>query len=119
MTTATTAISTSGLSKSFGRTRALDGLGALDHDRDDGVGVEVVDDLIGGEVPVCGGRRRHVNGPPSPGWEAAGVDHLLRLLSEDLAGIEGVRKTETFMYLRLLKEAYTWSVAPEAAADTG
>ena len=46
-------------------------------------------------------------------------DHLLRLLSEDLAGIEGVRETETFMYLRLLKEAYTWSVAPEAAADTG
>jgi Lrp/AsnC family transcriptional regulator for asnA, asnC and gidA len=45
-------------------------------------------------------------------------DHLLRLL-EDLAGIEGVRATQTFMYLRLLKEAYTWSVAPEPAADTG
>ena len=45
-------------------------------------------------------------------------DHLLRLL-EDLAGIDGVRTTETFMYLRLLKEAYTWSVAPEAAADAG
>jgi Lrp/AsnC family transcriptional regulator for asnA, asnC and gidA len=44
-------------------------------------------------------------------------DHLLRLLSDDLAGIEGVRDTETFMYLRLLKEAYTWSVAPEAEAD--
>ena len=46
-------------------------------------------------------------------------DHLLRLLSEDLAGIEGVRETETFMYLRLLKEAYTWSVVPEAPADAG
>jgi Lrp/AsnC family transcriptional regulator, regulator for asnA, asnC and gidA len=50
-------------------------------------------------------------------------DHLLRLLSEDLAGIEGVRETETFMYLRLLKEAYTWSVAPAdgapAEADAG
>jgi Lrp/AsnC family transcriptional regulator, regulator for asnA, asnC and gidA len=50
-------------------------------------------------------------------------DHLLRLLSEDLAAIDGVRATETFMYLRLLKEAYTWSVAPsvapEAPADTG
>jgi Lrp/AsnC family transcriptional regulator for asnA, asnC and gidA len=45
-------------------------------------------------------------------------DHLLRLLSEDLAGIEGVRETETFMYLRLLKEAYTWSVT-EPAADAG
>jgi hypothetical protein len=30
-----------------------------------------------------------------------------------------VRRTETFMYLRLLKEAYTWSVAPEVSADTG
>jgi Lrp/AsnC family transcriptional regulator for asnA, asnC and gidA len=38
-------------------------------------------------------------------------DHLLRLLSEDLAGIDGVRQTQTFMYLRLLKEAYTWSLA--------
>jgi Lrp/AsnC family transcriptional regulator for asnA, asnC and gidA len=48
-------------------------------------------------------------------------DHLLRLLSDDLAAIEGVRRTEAFMYLRLLKEAYTWSVAPAAApeADTG
>jgi Lrp/AsnC family transcriptional regulator for asnA, asnC and gidA len=46
-------------------------------------------------------------------------DHLLRLLSEDLAGIEGLRATETFMYLRLLKEAYTWSVAPGASADAG
>jgi Lrp/AsnC family transcriptional regulator, regulator for asnA, asnC and gidA len=44
-------------------------------------------------------------------------DHLLRLLSDDLADIEGVRDTETFMYLRLLKEAYTWSVAPEAEAE--
>jgi Lrp/AsnC family transcriptional regulator for asnA, asnC and gidA len=46
------------------------------------------------------------------------TDHLLRLLSEDLAGIEGVRQTQTFMYLRLLKEAYTWSLAP-ASADGG
>jgi Lrp/AsnC family transcriptional regulator for asnA, asnC and gidA len=46
-------------------------------------------------------------------------DHLLRLLSDDLDGIEGVRDTETFVYLRLLKEAYTWSVNPEAAADAG
>jgi Lrp/AsnC family transcriptional regulator, regulator for asnA, asnC and gidA len=38
-------------------------------------------------------------------------DHLLRLLSEDLAAIDGVRETQTFMYLRLLKEAYTWSLA--------
>ena len=46
-------------------------------------------------------------------------DHLLRLLSEDLAGIEGVRETETFMYLRLVKEAYTWSLTPAASADAG
>ena len=42
-------------------------------------------------------------------------DHLLRLLSEDLAGIDGVRQTQTFMYLRLLKEAYTWSLADGSA----
>jgi len=43
-------------------------------------------------------------------------DHLLRLLSEDLARIDGVRETQTFMYLRLLKEAYTWSLADGSAA---
>ena len=42
-------------------------------------------------------------------------DHLLRLLSEDLARIDGVRETQTFMYLRLLKEAYTWSLADGSA----
>ena len=41
-------------------------------------------------------------------------DHLLRLLSEDLAGIEGVRATDTFVYLKLVKEAYTWSLAENA-----
>jgi Lrp/AsnC family transcriptional regulator, regulator for asnA, asnC and gidA len=46
-------------------------------------------------------------------------DHLLRLLSEDLAAIDGVRASETFVYLRLLKEAYTWPVAPEASAHAG
>jgi Lrp/AsnC family transcriptional regulator for asnA, asnC and gidA len=44
-------------------------------------------------------------------------DHLLRLLSEDLAGIDGVRHTQTFMYLRLLKEAYTWSLADGSATS--
>jgi Lrp/AsnC family transcriptional regulator, regulator for asnA, asnC and gidA len=43
-------------------------------------------------------------------------DHLLRLLSEDLARIDGVRQTQTFMYLRLLKEAYTWSLTDGSAA---
>jgi Lrp/AsnC family transcriptional regulator, regulator for asnA, asnC and gidA len=46
-------------------------------------------------------------------------DHLLRLLSEDLAGIQGVRQTETFVYLRLLKEAYTWSAGLEESAGAG
>jgi Lrp/AsnC family transcriptional regulator, regulator for asnA, asnC and gidA len=44
-------------------------------------------------------------------------DHLLRLLSEDLARIDGVRQTQTFMYLRLLKEAYTWSLADGQATS--
>ena len=41
-------------------------------------------------------------------------DHLLRVLSEDLAGVDGVRETQAFMYLRLLKEAYTWSLSEAA-----
>jgi Lrp/AsnC family transcriptional regulator for asnA, asnC and gidA len=36
-------------------------------------------------------------------------EHLLRFLGSSLAGVEGIRATETFVYLRLLKEAYTWS----------
>jgi Lrp/AsnC family transcriptional regulator, regulator for asnA, asnC and gidA len=35
-------------------------------------------------------------------------DELLTFLSERLRQIEGVRETETFVYLRLLKETYQW-----------
>jgi Lrp/AsnC family transcriptional regulator for asnA, asnC and gidA len=44
-------------------------------------------------------------------------EHLLRFLSESLAGVEGIRAAETFVYLRLLKEAYTWSVARPGPAQ--
>ena len=37
-------------------------------------------------------------------------DHLLRFLGSDLGRLEGIRGIETFMYLRLLKESYTWSM---------
>jgi Lrp/AsnC family transcriptional regulator for asnA, asnC and gidA len=33
-------------------------------------------------------------------------DHLLRFITEKLYGIEGVRETETFMHLRIVKEIY-------------
>ena len=33
-------------------------------------------------------------------------EHLLRFLTESLYGIEGVRETETFMHLRIVKEIY-------------
>jgi Lrp/AsnC family transcriptional regulator for asnA, asnC and gidA len=46
-------------------------------------------------------------------------DHLLRLLSEDLAGIHGVRATERFISLRQLNEASTWRGAPEPPPDAG
>lgn len=35
-------------------------------------------------------------------------DHLLRLLSDAIRSIPGVRTTETFVYLRLAKQTYTW-----------
>jgi Lrp/AsnC family transcriptional regulator for asnA, asnC and gidA len=44
-------------------------------------------------------------------------EHLLRFLGESLAGIEGIRATETFVYLRLLKEAYTWSLSQPSPAE--
>ncbi|MGH9303594.1 MAG: Lrp/AsnC family transcriptional regulator [Acidimicrobiales bacterium] len=35
-------------------------------------------------------------------------EHLLRLLDESIRSIEGVRETETFVYLRLVKQTYSW-----------
>lgn len=35
-------------------------------------------------------------------------EHLLRLLDESIRTIEGVRETETFVYLRLVKQSYAW-----------
>jgi Lrp/AsnC family transcriptional regulator for asnA, asnC and gidA len=35
-------------------------------------------------------------------------DHLLRLLSERIRGLPGVRDTETFVYLKLAKQTYSW-----------
>jgi Lrp/AsnC family transcriptional regulator, regulator for asnA, asnC and gidA len=35
-------------------------------------------------------------------------DHLLRVLTESLAGIKGIRSTETLVELRFVKESYQW-----------
>jgi Lrp/AsnC family transcriptional regulator, regulator for asnA, asnC and gidA len=35
-------------------------------------------------------------------------DHLLRVLTEQLAAIEGIRSTETLVELRFVKESYQW-----------
>jgi Lrp/AsnC family transcriptional regulator for asnA, asnC and gidA len=35
-------------------------------------------------------------------------DHLLRVLTEKLAEIEGIRSTETMVELRFVKESYRW-----------
>jgi Lrp/AsnC family transcriptional regulator for asnA, asnC and gidA len=35
-------------------------------------------------------------------------EHLLQFLSEKLRKIPGVRDTETFVYLRLMKQSYQW-----------
>jgi Lrp/AsnC family transcriptional regulator, regulator for asnA, asnC and gidA len=35
-------------------------------------------------------------------------DHLLRVLTEDLAKVRGIRSTETLVELRFVKESYQW-----------
>ena len=35
-------------------------------------------------------------------------EHLLRVLSEELARIDGVQSTETMVELRFVKESYRW-----------
>jgi Lrp/AsnC family transcriptional regulator for asnA, asnC and gidA len=37
-------------------------------------------------------------------------DHLLRLISDRIRVIDGVVATETFMYLKLRKQTYSWGV---------
>jgi Lrp/AsnC family transcriptional regulator for asnA, asnC and gidA len=37
-------------------------------------------------------------------------DHLLQLISGKIRAIEGVTATETFMYLKLRKQTYSWGV---------
>ncbi len=41
---------------------------------------------------------------------AASDDELLDVVSEQVASIEGVTTTETFVYLRLQKQTYAWGV---------
>ena len=35
-------------------------------------------------------------------------EHLLNVLNEQIRNIPGVSSTETFVYLRLQKQTYTW-----------
>ena len=37
-------------------------------------------------------------------------EHLLELISSRIRAIEGVASTETFMYLKLRKQTYSWGV---------
>lgn len=37
-------------------------------------------------------------------------DHLLSFISEKLARVKGVRETETFLYLRIVKNTYQWGL---------
>ena len=37
-------------------------------------------------------------------------DHLLELISQKIRGVPGVEATETFMYLELKKQTYSWGV---------
>ena len=42
---------------------------------------------------------------------AASDEELLSLVSDGIRSIGGVRSTETFMYLKLAKQTYSWGVA--------
>ncbi len=35
-------------------------------------------------------------------------DHLLRVLNDQIRSVPGVRETETFVYLKLAKQTYSW-----------
>jgi len=35
-------------------------------------------------------------------------EHLLHLIDESIRSVEGVKETETFIYLRLVKQTYAW-----------
>ena len=37
-------------------------------------------------------------------------EHLLRVLSDRIRAIDGVKITETFVYLKLVKQTYSWGV---------
>ncbi len=39
-------------------------------------------------------------------------DHLIDVVNKTIRQFPGVRETDTFMYLRLFKESYTWGVPP-------
>lgn len=43
--------------------------------------------------------------------------HLLNFLTNKLHSVEGVRDTETFIYLRIVKEVYTWAGYMDMNAD--
>jgi Lrp/AsnC family transcriptional regulator for asnA, asnC and gidA len=40
-------------------------------------------------------------------------DHLIDVVNKTIRQFPGVRETDTFMYLRLFKESYTWGVPSE------
>ena len=37
-------------------------------------------------------------------------DHLLELLSKRIRAIDGIHSTESFVYLKLHKQTYSWGV---------
>jgi Lrp/AsnC family transcriptional regulator for asnA, asnC and gidA len=42
--------------------------------------------------------------------------HLLRLVNGEIRSIDGVTRTETFLYLKLVKQTYNWGSRPTGAA---
>ncbi len=44
--------------------------------------------------------------------------HLLQFLTDRLHAVEGVQDTETFVYLDIVKEVYSWGIRGETGGDS-
>jgi Lrp/AsnC family transcriptional regulator for asnA, asnC and gidA len=45
-------------------------------------------------------------------------DELIHFISAKLARVKGVRETETFLYLRIVKNTYQWGLLEDDPGET-
>ena len=68
----------------------------------------VADALVGAGRRLRRDHGRHLR--PAGGGGGESDEHLLEIISDRIRTIPGVEATETFMYLRLRKQTYSWGV---------